>query len=417
MRKARNARRGTTVVAVAVLAVGLATSAAAQTTTTAPAAPTPPAAGATRGVTATSIRVGGISDSLLYGGADVGAKARFQRANDAGGVNGRTIEYLGVTDDGGDPTADANAAKKLVEQDGVFAVVPTVTPDLSASSYLTQQRVPYFGWALSSNFCGSSYGFGFTGCPFAKHATSNAWPLHVAKVIPNGAAGHAVAIVTEGTPTGQYDAGALSAAATSVKFRIAYAKASLGVPVTPDYGAVAKEVLTSNNGTAPDAVFVVGGISNVVGMQQALAAAGFLGIFTNQLQYDPGLVAPAVGAFVPTQTAPTESAADNPAMKQLVADVQKIAPDQPIDQSVIAGYWSADLFLSALQKAGKKLTAASLVHAANAKFTYRVPNTVGPTTFPAAHALPTPCGALVQSSGTAYVVKAPYACGRVVPVE
>jgi ABC-type branched-subunit amino acid transport system substrate-binding protein len=128
-------------------------------------------------------------------------------------------------------------------------------------------------------------------------------------------------------------------------------------------------------------------------------------------------VAPAVGAFVPTQTAPTESAADNPAMKQLVADVQKIAPDQPIDQSVIAGYWSADLFLAALQKAGKKVTAATLEHAIDTKFTYRVPNTVGPTTFPAAHSLPTPCGALVQSSGTAYVVKVPYACGRVVPIE
>jgi ABC-type branched-subunit amino acid transport system substrate-binding protein len=407
--------RAVVLVAAFSLVAALATAAAAQTTTSTTAAA--PGKRAARGVTDTSITVGGLGYTLVYGGADIGARARFQRANDAGGVNGRTINYLGFTDDGGDPNAGSAAAKKLVEQDGVMAVVPTVTPDLSASSYLAQQRVPWFGWALSSNFCGSTYGFGFTGCPVPKDATSNAWPTVVAKALPGGATGKTVAIVAENTPSGQYDVGALSAAAASVKFRVTYAKASLGVPPAPDDNAVASEVLTSNGGKAPDVVFVVGGISNVVGMQQALVAGAYAGVFTDQIQYDPGLVAPSVGAFVATQTAPVESAADNPAMKQLVADVQKVAPDQPIDQSVVAGYWSADLFLSALQKAGKKLTAASLAKAANAKFTYRVANTVGPTTFPAAHSLPTPCGALVQSSGTAYVVKVPYTCGRVVPIK
>ena len=92
-----------------------------------------------------------------------------------------------------------------------------------------------------------------------------------------------------------------------MKFRVAYAKPSLAAPATPDYDAVAKEVLTSNNGTLPDAVFVLGGPSNVLGMQQALSANGYLGLFTNQIQYSPNLVAPAVSAFVYTQTAPTET--------------------------------------------------------------------------------------------------------------
>jgi hypothetical protein len=199
--------------------------------------------------------------------------------------------------------------------------------------------------------------------------------------------------------------------------KVVYGKAALGVPASPDYGAVAQEVLASNAGKAPDAVFVVGNASNVLGMQQALGAAGFLGVFTNRIEYDPNLVAPANGAIVMTQTAPTESAPTNPAMAQLVADVQNVAPGVPIDQSVIAGYWSADLFLAAVQKAGRNLTRASLVKAANDHFTYKVANTVGPTTFPAAHSRPTPCGALVASNGTAYAVKVPYTCGRVVAVE
>jgi ABC-type branched-subunit amino acid transport system substrate-binding protein len=422
-------KRLTIAAAAVAFTIAAAGSAAAQTTTTTPpatpatttapgAAPAPTAApaGATRGVTDTSIRVGGLGYSSVYGGADVGARARFQRANDAGGVNGRKIDYLALTDDGGDPATGSAAAKKLVEQDGVFAVVPTVTPDLAASTYLVQQKVPYFGWALSSNFCGTRYGFGFSGCPFPKNATSNAWPLLISKMLPTGATGRAVAIVAENTPSGQYEVDALSAAAKSVKFRIAYAKTSLATPATPDYNAVAKEVMTSNKGNIPDAVFVLGGASNVLGMQQALAGNGFLGLFTNQLEYAPHLVAPSASAIVLTQTAPSETAGDNPAMKQLVDDVQKVAPGQAIDQSVLAGYWSADLFLAAVQKAGKRLTTASLEKAANSKFTYQVPNTVGPTVFPAAHSLPTPCGALVSSNGTAYVVKVPYTCGRVVPI-
>jgi ABC-type branched-subunit amino acid transport system substrate-binding protein len=409
-----------TVVGVITLTIVLAaaSTAGAQSTTTPPTtAPAAPGAGAVRGVTPTTIKVGGVGQSFLYGGANIGARARFQRANASGGVNGRTIDYIGFTDDGGVGATGTTAAQKLVEQDGVFAVVPVVTPDFAASSYLVKQHVPYFGWALSSNFCGNRDGFGFTGCPVPEDATSNAWPLLISKMFPTGSTSGAVAIVAEDTPSGNYEVATLSAAAKSVKLRVAYAKTSLATPATADYNAIAREVVTSNGGSIPNAVFVVGGPSNVYGMQQALSANGYLGLFTNRIGYAPNLVAPAASTVVFTQTAPTESASTNAAMQQLVDDVHRIAPDQPIDQGVIAGYWSADLFLAALQKAGKNLTPATLVSAANRKFTYEVPNTVGPTTFPAAHAVPTPCGALVASDGSTYSVKVPYTCGRVVRVK
>ena len=402
--------------AAAALATGIAVVLLVATATTGGAQTSAPERGGS-GVTATSIKVAGVGDSFVYGGADIGAKARFQRANDAGGVRGRTIDYAGFTDDGGDPTAGTTAATRLVQQDQVFAVVPAVTPDFAAGKFLAQQKVPYFGWGLSSDFCGNDYGFGFTGCLVPEGVTSNAWGVLISKVFGAQSAGRTAAIVTEGSPSGQYELTALSAGVTSAKLKVVYGKAALAVPATLDYGAVAQEVLASNAGKSPDAVFVVGNASNVLGMQQALGAAGFLGVFTNQIQYDPNLVAPANGATVMTQTAPTESAPTNPAMAQLVADVQKVAPGFAIDQSVIAGYWSADLFLAAVQKAGRNLTRASLVKAANDHFTYSVANTVGPTTFPGAHSRPTPCGALVASNGTAFAVKVPYTCGRVVAVE
>ena len=260
-------------------------------------------------------------------------------------------------------------------------------------------------------------GFGFSGCPFPTGVTGNVWGVLVRTAFGAPPTGRTAAIVTENSPTGQYELQSLTAGNTSAKLKVVYGKAALALPATLDFNAVATEVLASNGGTPPDAVFVVGNVSNVLGMQNALRAKGFLGVITNPIMYGPNLVAPAFGSMVMTPTAPVESAATNPAMAQLTADVQKVAPGHPIDQSVVVGYWSADLFLAVVQKAGKQLTAASLVKAANRGFTYEVADTVGPITFPAVHSVPAPCGALVASTGTAYAVKVPYTCGRLVRVK
>ena len=390
--------------------------------TTAPPTTAPPARGPSEGVTPTSIKVGGLGYALVYGGADVGARARFQRANDTGGINGRLINYSGFTDDGGDPAADAQGASKMALQDRVFAVVPAVSADLGGATVLVQQKIPYFGWALSSTFCGNQYGFGFSGCLLAPRTTSNAWGSLVLKAMGAATPGKAVtgktaAILTDDNASGQYQLRSLKAGLTSVKLKVVFGQSALPDPATGGYTAIVKQVMTSNGGKPPDSIFVVGSVSSVLGVQQAVRNAGYLGVFTNSLEYGPNFVAPATGAFVMIGTAATESAPTNPAMAQLIADVQKVAPFQPIDQAVVAGYFSADMFLAAVTKAGKDLTVDSLLKAANQGFTYSVPNTVGPTKFPAAHSQPSPCGSLVSSNGIAYSVTVPYMCGKVVAVK
>ena len=88
-----------------------------------------------RGVTDTTITVGGLGTSGLYGDAAVGAKARFERANAAGGVNGRTITFQGITDDGGTPDTNKAAVEKIAGAD-VFAVVPAVASDMAGANDL-----------------------------------------------------------------------------------------------------------------------------------------------------------------------------------------------------------------------------------------------------------------------------------------
>ena len=87
----------------------------------------------------------------------------------------------------------------------MFAVVPTVTPDLAAVDDLAEQKVPYFGWALSSDFCGNTYGFGFTGCLFPPGGatTSNAWGVLVKQALGARSPNPTAALLTENTPSGQ----------------------------------------------------------------------------------------------------------------------------------------------------------------------------------------------------------------------
>jgi ABC-type branched-subunit amino acid transport system substrate-binding protein len=400
---------------VLLTAAGLATAAGAQTapSTTAPA----PTSTGPPGITKTSVRVGGLGWSLQYGGADAGAKARFARANAEGGVNGRSIEYLGMRDDGGNPAADATAVTQLVTQDHVFAVVPAVTPAL-ASAGLVSAKVPYVGWALSTGFCSTGLGFGFSGCqtPPGDAVASGAWGAALAQLVGSSSPPKSALVLSEATDSGAFARRSLAADLAAAGFQVVSSDVTLPVPPVGDYDALAGKVMAANSGHAPDVVVAVGSYSNVLLARTALAAAGFAGVFSDSLEYDPQLVASAKGAAVFLQTAPVESASSTPAMQRLVDDVHKYAPAQTIDPSVIAGYLSADFFLQVLAKQPKNPTPASFARTA-AGYTYSLSGVVGPTRFPAAQTQPIPCGSLVQSNGNAYTVKVGYTCAKkVVPV-
>ena len=187
------------------------------------------------------------------------------------------------------------------------------------------------------------------------------------------------------------------------------------MPPGGDYAALLKDVLVSNGGKAR-AIFVVGSYSNVTGVQQAFRDGGYLGTFTNLVQYDPNLVAQASGRVGVPADPPTEAAANNPAMKQLVADVAKTTPDQPVNQSVIAGY-SPPTVPRRGPEGGQGPHRRQAPRRRQQELHVRTPGVAGPTRFPGAHASPTPCGSLVRSDGIAFQIVAAYSCGKVVKVS
>jgi branched-chain amino acid transport system substrate-binding protein len=383
-------------------------------------------ANAAEGITADSITVEGDivkTSSVGYSQklAELGAQARFTRANDAGGVNGRKIKYLGSADNHLDPAQDLPTIKKIVEQDKAFAVVPLVSPVLSTGGqYLVQNKIPFFGWAIAPSFCNNDYGFGFSGClvPTDKAdevSTASAGLMDKLLGQKDGT-GKTVALISEDSTSGTFGIKVIQAAFVADKWKVTYAKASISAASpTTDYSPFTQAILTSNGGKAPDVVFHVTTAPNVLGLEAALNNAGFKGPQENATTYAPSYLATAQsratleGAYVFIQYGSFQG--DSSASKQMLTDVQKVDPSvKELTQDIAIGYYSADIFIHGLEKAGHNLSRASLTAALNDGSSYEVPGGLGKISFPINHKNSVPCGSLVQIKGGKYIEKVPLTC-------
>ncbi|MFF4361430.1 ABC transporter substrate-binding protein [Streptomyces sp. NPDC001604] len=101
----------------------------------------------TTGITDKTIKLGGIyplsGPASAYGTISKGVAAYFKYVNDKGGIDGRKVQFV-VRDDGYQPPKAVEEARRLVEQEKVFAVFQTLgTPSTAAVwDYLNKQKVP-----------------------------------------------------------------------------------------------------------------------------------------------------------------------------------------------------------------------------------------------------------------------------------
>ncbi|UQX03885.1 ABC transporter substrate-binding protein [Streptomyces sp. RerS4] len=386
------------------------------------------AAAITRGVTDTSVKVGGIVSMTSSSGyskkdTDLGAKARYLRANAEGGIHGRKIDYIGAEDDGQDPGKNLAAARKLVQQDKVFAVAPMSSVTFTGADFLEQEKVPTFGWGTLPSFCGPKYIYGFNGClvPSPGGTINQTWPEGIAKIL-GGAQGKSVAIVANDSDAGKFGIRTFQQGFASAGFKVAYAKASVPATAVPnDWSAYVKEILGSDEGQAPDAIVSVMQTPNNIGLFTALKRGGYKGVLSDPTDYDPGLLAKDAtrqaldGVHVLLQFEPFEST--SPKMAQFKADIKAASggQDLPLNMHMLTGYMSADLFLAIAQKAGKDLT---LTHFQNAAQSFSDTGTlVGDRAEPKGQKDSFGCGALVQLKNGAYEVSVPFTCHEPIPFK
>ncbi|SFJ76652.1 amino acid/amide ABC transporter substrate-binding protein, HAAT family [Streptosporangium canum] len=385
------------------------------------------AAGAA-GVTDTTVTVGGVLTKTSASGystkdAEIGARARFQRANEAGGVHGRRIEFAGAEDDNQDAAKGDAAAKKLVQRDKVFALVPVHAPNFGGATFLEQQGVPWFGWATGPQWCGTETGFGYNGCLAPKPGAGSQtwWGNQMAELI-GGSAGKSVYIQTTDSSGSKYGGKTISQSFQAAGFTLAGLNSGLPAAAPPpDWLPYVNKIMTSDGGEAPDLVVsIIAGTKFNTGLYAALKKAGYKGLLSDATSYDAAILKdPATaqaleGVIAAPMFEPFESQA--PEIAQLRADVEKAAPGTALTQHLAIGYWAADIFLKVLEQTGRDLTRERFLATANGSFTYENAG-FGRIRYPRDHTEPNGCGALVKLEGGAFKVAKNMKCFDNVPLR
>ncbi len=114
------------------------------------------------GVTSASVLLGGTvpltGEAAAFGAIGPGARAYFDHVNSKGGVHGRRIEYR-YYDDAYNPAQTVQLTRRLVEQDRVFAVFSSVgtANNLAIRDYLNAQKVPQLWVGDGSQSIGRSF--------------------------------------------------------------------------------------------------------------------------------------------------------------------------------------------------------------------------------------------------------------------
>ncbi|HEY7452958.1 MAG TPA: ABC transporter substrate-binding protein [Thermoleophilaceae bacterium] len=116
--------------------------------------------GSDPGITDDSIKLGGSypfsGPASAYRSIEQGAQAYFAAVNADGGVDGRKIEFM-TLDDGYEPPKAVQNARRLVQEEQVFAVFNTLGTANNAAiwDYLNKQKVPHVYVATGGSLWGA----------------------------------------------------------------------------------------------------------------------------------------------------------------------------------------------------------------------------------------------------------------------
>ena len=390
----------------------------------------PKGSGLTRGVTSSSVTVGCVYTESDYPGFESGIKGAFAVANKTG-VAGRKLKLIPCMDDASNPQTDVTETHEVVAQDNAFAVMSVSQEILPASTnYLVANQVPFYGWGFNPGFCGTCWGFGFSGC-----TTGNGYPLPIEGIqgslaaAPMKAAGLKpsqvrLAAQNENSPSGQAGAAEYAAIFKAAGAKVVYNATNLPATTVSDYTPYVNALLA----TKPNMVIISTAFSDVGPMASALRAAGYKGSITDYVSYVPGLLASSPqladslqGENILVQFVPQEQ--NSPYVKTVRAALQ--LANQPSSQISIGaniGYAEGTMLVEQLQAIGKNLNTKTFDQAINDDHfaNYKgllAKGGLGLLNWPAGHYLPLDCSAIVQAKGTSYKVALPYACYQTIKVN
>ncbi|MCZ7629700.1 MAG: ABC transporter substrate-binding protein [Microthrixaceae bacterium] len=332
-------------------------------------------------------------------------------------VHGRTIEFVGAEENNNDTTKDQDLARSLVEQEGVFALLPVMAGTFGAGDYVVENNIPTFGYGINPAFCDNDVAFGITGCvtnpslEVGSNALGTALEDHF-----DGDTDKSISFIAEDNDAGRGGLVLLQASVEDKGFKVPYAEPALPAPPEQvgDVSPFVNELLNSDDGSAPDMIYLqatLGGTKLADGLQQA----GYEGMIITP-SYSPLLLGtPGYdGVFINTQFGMDPAI---PANAEMLEAVHKVKPDQEMSLALVAGYRAADMFVKALEATGEDLTVESFLATVNDGFEYSVDGVVGKSTWPDNHSKPVPCSVLTEVEDKQFVTVQDLICGENIQID
>jgi ABC-type branched-subunit amino acid transport system substrate-binding protein len=339
-------------------------------------------AGNTQGVTPTAVVVGGVASLTGPIPADFapifdGVNAYLDMINAEGGVDGRKVEFRYQLDDGSNASQDTDQVRTLVEQDHVFAVVGVGTPSFAGASYLASNNVPTFGYDVSTDWTDGPSLFGSEGSflDFTRPGPEAAYlaeRLHAKKV---GILAYNVGASEQAGEGMAYAMG---------RFHIPVAYEDLSIPAPP------VDLTTDVNrmrAAGVDLVVSCMDLSGNILLSQTMRQDGMGSVAQYWLNgYDAQAIAKfsslMQGVYFLIGHVPFESAKLSPGrypgLDLYLSKLAKYFPGELPGEASLAGWISADMFVTGMRLVGRDLTRTRLVDALNSLTSYTADGIVSP---------------------------------------
>jgi branched-chain amino acid transport system substrate-binding protein len=284
------------------------------------------------------------SQASSLGLADDGAHVWEQWINANGGINGHPVELI-IKDDALDPAKALQAAKELVEQDHVMAIIgDNSLVDSSWASYISQKGVPVIGGNPTQSTFVSNADFFPTGTNVVALIFGQFVRMKEAGLTKMG-----LLYCAEAPTCAQLQA--LGKAAAGIVGGVQLAASAKVAATQPSYDA---ECIAMKN-AGVDGLFIAHGAAIVVTIAEGCAKVGFTPTEVNQATViaDQALKSPQFeGALLTSpNTSPTDESV--PGIKQYLDAVKKYNPSMitspQFTQNVLWSWLGGQMFAKAAQ--------------------------------------------------------------------
>jgi len=336
-----------------------------------------------------------------------GVQVYFDMVNSHGGVDGRTLDLADNLDDGSSPSSDSSQARTLVDEDHVFAVVGVATPSFTGALYLASHRVPTFGLNINPNseWLAGPTMYGSTGS-YSDFSTPQLQAAYLAEQHHVRAA----AVLSYSVAQSQQGCEGTLNAFTRYRIPVAYRDTSIPAPAADLHADVNRM-----QAAGVDMVVSCMDLNANVLLSQTMAQAGMTGVTQLWFNgYDETAVqqfaADMEGVYFLLQHVPFEVTKLDPGvypgMDEFQAMLRRYAPGTLPSEAALAGWASADLFVSGLRAIGRDVTRNRLVTAINRLTAFTADGVLAPVDWKIGHKAidgPTKCTAFVVVHGGRFV--------------